>query len=99
MSVPHLPAPWTPVSVEQAHILEQELRRELCREHPLAGIEVECLARRADQDDVLFRLRGCQSEFAIVHLTWTRESVPEWPATSFFANAEDLADNWRRIDE
>ena len=99
MSSPHLPDPWAPVGAAQAQSLEQELRRELCPDHALAGIEVECLARRADQDDVLFRLRGHESEFAIVHLTWTRESVPEWPATAFFAHAEDLADNWRRIDE
>ena len=88
-----------PGSAEQARSLEQELRRELRRGHSLAGVEVECLASRADQDDVLFRLRGHQSEFAIVHLTWARESVPEWPATTFFADAADLAGNWRRIDE
>jgi hypothetical protein len=99
MSSPHLPDPRAPVSADQAQSLEQELRRELRPDHALAGIEVACLARRADQDDGLFRLRGHESEFAIVHLTWTRESVPEWPATTLFANAEDLADNWRRIDE
>jgi hypothetical protein len=66
--------------------LEQELAREVGAGHSLYHFKTEALARRFDQDDVLFRVLGADGEtvaYAEVHLTWprARESHPDWPHT------------------
>lgn len=90
-----LPDGWLPVDGEEAAALERELAAELVAQHPLSGVDTQCLARRRDSDDAVFRLRGHRCEFAIVHLTWARESSPAWPATVFCANQADLVESLR----
>jgi hypothetical protein len=51
--------------------LHEELRRELSGRHQLYGVTARAVARRQDNDDVLFELFGSNApaEFAMVHLT------------------------------
>src|SRR5262245_12630810 len=81
--------PWMPVeSGEARSAFEAELYRELGAGHSLSGLPVVAIARRADQDDVLFMLGD--GRVAEVHLTWLGrpEDVPRWPGTSIHASIE-----------
>lgn len=80
--------PWTPIEQPEAReAMQSELCSELCPSHPLFGLSVVALARRHDQDGVLFEL--ADGRVAEVHLTWSRqpETDPRWPRTTIFASA------------
>lgn len=95
-----LPDGWFELQPTTAGQLEAELRRELCSGHPLFGLPVRAVARRGDRDDVLFRSASDDRVF-VVHLTWSAETDPRWPATSeyashqqfLFENADDADDH------
>ena len=71
--------------------LDEELRREVCPEHPLYGIESLAVGRRYRRDDVLFRLGD--GRYAQVHLTRRKETSPDWPSTDIY----DSLDDWRSV--
>jgi hypothetical protein len=82
---------------------EEELRREICSSHVLHGVAATIIARRQDRDDFLFELPD--GRFAIVHLTWARESDPRWPATEVFDSIDELCtiiqhhvDEWKELE-
>jgi hypothetical protein len=80
--------PWVPIErLAEREAIQTELHSELSASHPLFGLSVVALARRYDQDDVLFEL--ADSRVAEVHLTWSRkpERDPRWPRTRIFASA------------
>jgi hypothetical protein len=95
-----LPSGWFSVQPTTAGQLEAELRRELCAAHPLFNLPVRAIARRGDRDEVLFR-SACDDRVFVVHLTWSEENDPRWPATFeyanhqnfLFENADDADDN------
>jgi len=92
-----LPDRWSPISSEHQQSLNAELARELCSKHPLFGIQAEVIAELDGYDDLLFRLSGGSTPFAIVHLTWNAETSADFPWTTFFESFEDFLQNWRRI--
>jgi hypothetical protein len=60
--------PWAPIEQPEAReAMQSKLHSELCAPHPLFGLSVVALARRHDQDDVLFEL--ADGRVAEVHLT------------------------------
>ena len=65
-----------------------ELKRELCKEHILYGVKVSAIAHRCDCDDVLFRLHDFSHEYAVVHLTYSKETKLEFPSTELFKNKD-----------
>jgi hypothetical protein len=69
-----------------------ELRREVPAGHVLFGRTVQTVGRRQDRDDVLFYLGESVPQFAVVHLTYTRETRPEWPDTTLFDTLEAWID-------
>ena len=76
--------PWDhPLDEERTQALERELRREMSGRHVLCGRSCVVIAARGDRDDVLFLVDGAR--LAIVHLTWSLESDPAWPSTSFIS--------------
>ena len=85
-------------SLEEREAMQKELHSELCASHPLFGLSVVALARRYDQDDVLFEL--ADSRVAEVHLTWSRkpEHDPRWPRTIIFASATIWAEEQMRCN-
>jgi hypothetical protein len=84
--------PWYALAEEECITLRAELTRELPPGHALEGIQVKCLARRQDRDDVLFELQDGTGRFASVHLTWQVEREPPWPSTVIYEGvAEWLA--------
>jgi hypothetical protein len=76
--------PWLPASPEQASQAEAELPRELCAGHVLFGRSVTAIGVGQDCDDVLFYLGESAPSFAVVHLTFQRETQPRWPDTELF---------------
>jgi hypothetical protein len=83
--------PWVLVLEEHRSPLEDALRAELSRNHALYGRAATAMARRVDNDDVLFAIES-PSEFAVVHLTYALhpEQGPEWPATRLFASFDEF---------
>src|SRR5262245_29714330 len=81
-------APWRPIPPEQGAETVAELQREMPSGHVLFGRDVQAVGRRQDCDDVLFYLGESFPQFAVVHLTYARETRPEWPNTTMFDTLE-----------
>ena|SRR5713101_4632331 len=91
--------PWHAVA---GGVEEFELAKEVSTAHPLFGVKAIAVARRNDNDDVLFFLPGQERDLAIVHLTYHNENRAEWPHTRFFdsfAEFEEImkADHEQRV--
>jgi hypothetical protein len=88
------------------HPLHEELALEVSERHPLYGIGARAIARRQDNDDVLFELSGenAPAAFAVVHLTWSGkpDQFPEFPSAELYPTFSDWivgcmlpdADDW-----
>lgn len=80
--------PWYPIEREdERHAMLVELQRELDSTHPLNGVAAIAIARRQDNDDVLFSLED--GRMAVVHLTWIgKQDKSPFPWTVLYATAE-----------
>jgi len=76
--------PWHAISSDYASKAEVEIHREMCAGHVLFGRSVAAVGYRQDCDDVLFYVGESAPSFAVVHLTYQKETRPEWPATALF---------------
>lgn len=65
----------------------EELAREVCVGHKLHGLKTRAIARCCANDDFIFEVEG--GRWAFVHLTWAKETRPEWPDAAIFASLED----------
>jgi hypothetical protein len=85
-----LPSHWRDVSgtPEVRDALAAELSRELPSGHVLAGYPAIVLARCEICDDVLILLDD--EGYAVVHLTWKRETNPHWPSVEAHADSGAL---------
>ena len=82
--------PWHPIGANEGVELAEELQREICcHEHLLFGRATIAVGARRDLDDFLFYLGPAAPSFALVHLTWARESRREWPYAELFETAQD----------
>ena len=82
--------PW--VTVDKKEKYEAELLIEINNRHKLWGLPIEAISRREDRDDVLFRID--ESQFAVVHLTWSgcKEKSSAYPRT-------DIYPHWTNVFE
>ena len=79
--------------------LENQLQKELSEAHVLFGVEAVAVARRQENDDVLFYLPKHEIPFSVVHLTWDgRQKNPQFPHAEFFVSFEDFAENRMQLD-
>jgi hypothetical protein len=88
-------SPWQPLDVSSSErtALEDELAREVGEGHQLYKHEVQAIARRLDNDDVLFAVTAPRNCFAVVHLAWSgRQCDPGWPATEIFTSLVQFAE-------
>jgi len=85
--------PW---HVDGDPALVDELRREVASGHVLFGMPVSAVARRRDRDDVLYALEDGSGRVAVVHLTWSAEVDPAWPATELFDGLASWAEAMQR---
>jgi|GEM_PF-1134855 len=86
---PQFEPPWQETSLD----LEEELYRECIKGHKLYGIKAKAVARRQDNDDVLYELVNGSGEYAVVHLTWNKEKTPDWPWSEIYKSYEDWKTN------
>jgi hypothetical protein len=91
--------PWSRIGKDERGLVA-ELKRELGPWHPLFGLHAIPVARRYDDDVVLFALPTYQQPLAVVHLTWSgrREADARWPATEFFASLEEWVERGMKPD-
>jgi len=80
-----LPKGWSLLSEKEARAMEEELAREVCKKHVLYEKSVNAVARRDDRDDFLFVDKNSDSIF-LVHLTWSKETSPDWPSVDSFSH-------------
>jgi hypothetical protein len=72
--------PWFRPDHPAATALAAQASREIKPGHELYGLSLECTAKCAGCDDVVFR---CSDDtFAVVHLTWSDGASPPWPTTT-----------------
>jgi hypothetical protein len=88
--------PWYPV--EDGSRLEAELSRESPLTHPLYGQQTHAVARRTDNDDVLYYLPHGEVPLAVVHLTWSVESNPNFPRTGFYSSLHEWVEACMKVD-
>lgn len=69
---------------------ETELKKEVSFFHPLNWKKVRAIAKRIDRDDVLFEVLNGKLKYAVVHLTWKKESTWKWPSTKFYKDWQDV---------
>jgi hypothetical protein len=83
------PPPW---QFDTAKNLLEELNKEMSQRHILYGLEVRPIARRHDNDDVLFAaLDKTKPPLVLVHLTYSgKEENPPLPHAVFFNTLKDL---------
>jgi hypothetical protein len=91
------PASWAPVDgCSGGDFLTKELQRELSPGHAVFGLPITPIARRRDQDDVLFSIQDGTGRVAIVHLTW--KGSPESPPFPWATLYRSFAD-WRDAEK
>ena len=92
-----LPEDWYLLDSNQSEKMSLELSRETCDAHKLHGLKSRALARKDGRDDFLFEIEGAPYPLYIVHLTWSKETSPDWPWITAFESKEDFIENWRKI--
>ncbi|RZJ99867.1 MAG: hypothetical protein EOO46_21715 [Flavobacterium sp.] len=80
--------PWQ--LTDNAAFYETELKKEVSFFHPLNWKRVRAIAIRTDRDDVLFEVLNGSSKYAVVHLTWQKESSRKFPSTHFYKDWQDF---------
>ncbi|MFB7155629.1 hypothetical protein [Lysinibacillus sp. NPDC056232] len=79
--------PWWLISKSMSESFNEELEKELSPKHILFGKEAVAVARREDKDDVIFWIKK-PNKYAVVHLTYSKETSSEFPITSLFTLSE-----------
>ncbi|MDD1505264.1 hypothetical protein PVA17_21325 [Lysinibacillus sp. CNPSo 3705] len=79
--------PWWLISTSMSESLTKELEKELSQKHILYGKEAVAMARREDNDDVIFWIKKL-NKYAVVHLTYSKETSNDFPMTLLFTLSE-----------
>jgi hypothetical protein len=87
MDVTEVLEPWY---VTDQNLID-ELKKEVKRGHILYRLPVKTVARRMDNDDVLFEvLNRDDFKFARVHLTWQHSHDPQYPLTETYSDWQQV---------
>lgn len=72
-----------------------QLHREINKKHILYGKSVKTIARRQDNDDVLFEVDNAEFKYAMVHLTWAQKMLddPKYPRTETYKDWHEVYEN------
>jgi hypothetical protein len=91
-----LPIPWHWGDTDMV----KQLQIEINDDHVLANKVVKTIARRQDNDDVLFEIVNDEYKYAVVHLTWSQhtEISRDYPRTKLYKTWQDLYDNRIMVD-
>ena len=75
---------WRDVEANEATALQAELKRELCPDHPLYGMDAKPWLICWPDKDVAFTLSD--GRVALVHLTFETETSPAYPFCRVFSS-------------
>ena len=80
--------------------LTVQLHREINKKHILYSKPVKTIARRQDNDDVLFEVNNADFNYAMVHLTWAQKKLDDskYPRTETYKNWQEVYENRIIID-
>ena len=80
--------------------LTVQLHREINKRHVLYNKQVKTIARRQDNDDVLFEVDNADFKYAMVHLTWSQKTLKDskYPRTETYKSWQDAYENRIIID-
>lgn len=92
-----LPKSWIPLDEKTAMSLVKELKNEAPKGHVLYGLDCTALAKHENSDDYLFSVAGASAPLYSVHLTWSKESDPFWPASVPFESKDNFIHDWEKI--
>ena len=87
------PADWQALHYDDIPKITRELNREVGKQHVLYKQAACALGRRSNTDDYLFQIETNDCQFAAVHLTWNKESKPDWPHAELYAHLQDWIDS------
>ncbi len=92
----HYLKPWYSDDID----LTVQLHREINNKHILYGKPVKTIARRQDNDDVLFEVNDGDFKYAVVHLTWAQKTLDDskYPTTKTYKDWQDVYENGIIID-
>jgi len=85
-----LPDDWIPIHGNDSLCALAELRREMPAGHALAGRRLFPVARHREEEDILLRTIGAESQLWVVHLTWRSETDPQWPCARPFRDLSEF---------
>lgn len=87
----HYLKPWHADDID----LTVQLHKEINKKHILHGKSIKTIARRQDNDDVLFEVDGAEFKYAMVHLTWAQKTLedPKYPKTETHKDWQDVYEN------
>jgi hypothetical protein len=93
--------PWQEVRDGNGTKFEREFMKEIRNRHPLYYCKIYTLARRIDNDDVLFRILGDHDFFVVAHLTWNDsqprirefESIKDWEEACMIKDNKEYSDS------
>jgi len=93
--------PWYSIdeySASNKTAMEQEVKNEIPKGHALYGEELHVIARRDDEDTVLYQI-GDSVRVAIVHLTWSgkTESIG-FPVTTILKDVGEFIETVMKQD-
>lgn len=91
LEAPGLPSTWMALRGEDRLNTLAELRRELPEGHVLHCRKLVPVARHRGSDDVLIRTDAEDGRLWVVHLTWRRETDPQWPSARSFRDVAEFA--------
>ena len=84
LSTATLPLGWQWSQDPERSELQAEYEIELPKTHPLQGVEVDVVAHREGNDDILVRHRLQHGMVSVVHLSWARrQELPNHPTVEF----------------
>jgi hypothetical protein len=77
-----------------------QLHREINKKHILNNKPLKTIARRQDNDDVLFEVDNADFKYAMVHLTWSQKTLKDskYPRTETYENWQEVYENRIVID-
>ncbi|MGB0907454.1 MAG: hypothetical protein ACPGVT_08170 [Maricaulaceae bacterium] len=94
-----LPTGWIVLPEDSKLNIRNELIRELCDTHCLHGQDLRPIARHQGRDDFLFARADDAPDCYVVHLTWSKETSPNFPWTTAFKSYSDFTQNVQKLFE
>lgn len=87
----HYLKPWHADDID----LSVQLHIEINKKHILHGKLLKTIARRQDNDDVLFEVDNAEFKYALVHLTWAQKTSedPKYPRAETYKDWQDVYEN------